>query len=125
MISKHVKLPEIVIESEGKIGEDTNTLPVGIFDQILNTIPREYLDLNVRIESDIGPVIKKERNGKSIGIDDKSDPRNQTNRDEMSVIRRETPFLGGGKSRTFWIGRRRTSFRFGHGNLFFLSKLIQ
>jgi hypothetical protein len=92
MIPKHIKLPEIVIESEGKIGEDTNTLPVGIFDQSLNTIPRQYLDLNVRIKRDIGPVVKKERNGERIGIDDKGDPRNQTDRDEMSVTRREVPF---------------------------------
>jgi hypothetical protein len=93
MIPKHVKLPEIVVKSEGKIGEDTNTLPVGIFDQSLNTIPRQYLDLNVWIKRDIGPVIKKERNGEGIGIDDKGDPRNQTDRDEMSVTKREVPFL--------------------------------
>jgi hypothetical protein len=124
MITKHVKLPEIVIESEGKIGEDTNTLPVAVFNQILDTIPRKYLDLDVWIECDIGPVIKKKRDGKGIGIDDKSNPRNQTDRDEMPIIRRKVPLFWGRMSRTFWIGKRRTSSRFGHENLFGLSKLF-
>ncbi len=102
MVAKHIKLPEIVIEGEGKIGEDANTLPVGIFDQIFNTIPCEYLDLNIWIVGDIGPIIKLEGNRKGIGVDNKSDSRNQSDRDEMSVkVERSFCFLGRGAESFF------------------------
>ena len=69
MIAKDIETTEIIIKRQSKIWENSNRLLISIFDQLFQTIPGKLSDLDIRVISDIDPVIKMEGGVKSIGID--------------------------------------------------------
>jgi hypothetical protein len=110
MVAKDIKLPKIVIEGKGKVGENANTFLIAIIDQFFDTIPRENLDLDIWILGNIGPVIEMKGHRKGIGIDQESHSSDQSNGNEMTIKARTVFSLGGRKGRLFLFGRRSFTF---------------
>jgi len=68
MIAKNIELPKIVIECESKVREHSDRYLIGALDKLLNPVPGENLDVDIRILEDIGPVIEMEGDGEGIRI---------------------------------------------------------
>jgi hypothetical protein len=89
MVTKNIETPKIVVERQGKVGENPNIIFVDVSDQSFQRIPRKDPDLDTRILDDIGPVIELERNVEGIGISHQSYSNNQSNRDKMTEGKRK------------------------------------
>jgi hypothetical protein len=83
MVTENIEPSQIVIESQGKIGEDSNAFLVGVFDQSFQSIPGKNFDLNIRVTNDIGPVIELEGSMECIGVSHPSYSNHQPNCDQM------------------------------------------
>jgi hypothetical protein len=92
MVAEDFKPPEVVVEGEGEVGEESDRVQmgIGISDQLFQPVEGEDLDPDIGVVEDVGPVVKLERDLEGIGVNANGRHHHQTDGQKVALRKKRS-----------------------------------